>query len=103
VLLKNRRKLSLNILKNRINNNVMTAVKLNAFLSLIIASFFVGIAQGMDFADIINSLQQGIGSTLGSLILIIAFGFILGNILSDSGAAQRISSGLISFLIWTDI
>ncbi len=103
MLLKNRRKLSLNILKNRINNNVMTAVKLNAFLSLIIASFFVGIAQGMDFADIINSLQQGIGSTLGSLILIIAFGFILGNILSDSGAAQRISSGLISFLIWTDI
>jgi Gnt-I system high-affinity gluconate transporter/Gnt-II system L-idonate transporter len=81
----------------------MTAVKLNAFLSLIIASLFVGIAQGMDFADIINSLQQGIGSTLGSLILIIAFGFILGNILSDSGAAQRISSGLISFLIWTDI
>ncbi|MFV8374405.1 gluconate:H+ symporter [Flavobacterium sp. LB1P71] len=74
---------------------LISAVKLNAFISLIIASFFVGITKGMLFPDIINSLQQGIGSTLGSLILIIALGVILGNILSDSGAAQRISSVMI--------
>ena len=49
----------------------------------------------MPFTDLINSFQQGIGSTLGSLILIIAFGVILGNLLSDSGAAQRISSVMI--------
>jgi gluconate transporter len=74
---------------------LISAVKINAFISLIIASLFVGIAQGMHFPDIINSLQQGIGSTLGSLILIIALGVILGNILLDSGAAQRISSNMI--------
>jgi len=74
---------------------LISAVKLNAFISLIIASFFVGIAKSMLFPDIITSLQQGIGSTLGSLILIIALGVILGNILSDSGAAQRISSVMI--------
>ena len=56
----------------------------------------MGIAKGMLFPDIINSLQLGIGSTLGSLIVIIAFGVILGNILSDSGAAQRISSAMIN-------
>jgi Gnt-I system high-affinity gluconate transporter/Gnt-II system L-idonate transporter len=75
---------------------LISAVKLNAFISLIIASLFVGIAKGMLFPDIINSLQLGIGSTLGSLIVIIAFGVILGNILSDSGAAQRISSAMIN-------
>lgn len=74
---------------------LISAVKLNAFISLIIASFFVGIAKSMLFPDIITSLQQGIGSTLGSLILIIALGVILGNILSDSGAAQQISSVMI--------
>ena len=74
---------------------LISAVKLNAFISLIIASFFVGIAKSMLFPDIITSLQQGIGTTLGSLILIIALGVILGNILSDSGAAQRISSVMI--------
>ncbi|WP_348812847.1 gluconate:H+ symporter [Flavobacterium maritimum] len=76
---------------------LISGVKLNAFISLIIASFFVGITKGMHFPDIINSLQQGIGSTLGSLILIIALGVILGNLLSDSGAAQRISSVTIQF------
>ena len=57
----------------------------------------MGITKGMLFPDIINSLQQGIGSTLGSLILIIALGVILGNLLSDSGAAQRISSVMTLF------
>lgn len=74
---------------------LIAGAKLNAFISLIIASFFVGIAKGMLFPDLINSLQQGIGSTLGSLLLIVAFGVILGNLLSDSGAAQRISSVMI--------
>ena len=74
---------------------LISGVKLNAFIALIIAAFFVGIAKQMPFPDLINSIQQGIGSTLGSLILIIAFGVILGNLLSDSGAAQRISSVMI--------
>lgn len=74
---------------------LISGVKLNAFIALIIAAFFVGIAKQMPFPDLINSIQSGIGSTLGSLILIIAFGVILGNLLSDSGAAQRISSVMI--------
>jgi Gnt-I system high-affinity gluconate transporter len=74
---------------------LISVVKLNAFISLIVAAFFVGIFKQMPFPDLINSIQQGIGSTLGSLILILAFGVILGNLLSDSGAAQRISSVMI--------
>ncbi len=74
---------------------LISALKLNAFIALIVASFFVGIAKAMPFADIINAVQTGIGTTLGSLILIIALGVILGNILSDTGAAQRISSVMI--------
>lgn len=74
---------------------LISGVKLNAFITLVIAAFFVGIAKEMPFTDLINSIQQGVGSTLGSLILIIAFGVVLGNLLSDSGAAQRISSVMI--------
>ncbi|REG91169.1 gluconate:H+ symporter [Flavobacterium aquicola] len=75
---------------------LISGVKLNAFIALTITAFFAGILKGMPFTDLINSFQQGIGSTLGSLILIIAFGVILGNLLSDSGAAQRISSVMIN-------
>jgi gluconate transporter len=74
---------------------LISGAKINAFIALIITSFFVGIFKGMPFQDLINSIQTGVGSTLGSLILIISFGVILGNILSDSGAAQRISSVMI--------
>ena len=74
---------------------LISGVKLNAFIALVISAFFVGIAKEMPFTDLINSIQQGVGSTLGSLILIIAFGVVLGNLLSDSGAAQRISSVMI--------
>ncbi|WP_348823652.1 gluconate:H+ symporter [Flavobacterium aestuarii] len=74
---------------------LISGAKLNAFIALTITAFFAGILKGMPFAELINSFQQGIGSTLGSLILIIALGVILGNLLSDSGAAQRISSVMI--------
>jgi gluconate transporter len=74
---------------------LISGAKLNAFIALTITAFFAGILKGMPFTELINSFQQGVGSTLGSLILIIAFGVILGNLLSDSGAAQRISSVMI--------
>lgn len=74
---------------------LISGAKINAFIALIITAFFAGIAKGMDFIALINSIQLGVGSTLGSLILIIAYGVILGNLLSDSGAAQRISSVMI--------
>lgn len=76
---------------------LISGLKLNAFIALIISAFFVGIAMQMPFPDLINSIQNGVGSTLGSLILIVAFGVVLGNLLSESGAAQRISLVMIRF------
>lgn len=74
---------------------LISGAKLNAFIALIITAFFVGILKAMPFVTLLESIQLGIGNTLGSLVLIIAFGVILGNLLSESGAAQRISSVMI--------
>jgi len=71
-------------------------VKLNAFLSFILVSFFTGMALGLNFKEVTQSIQHGIGSTLGFLILILGFGAMLGKLIADSGAAQRITSTLIS-------
>ncbi len=71
--------------------------KLNAFISLIITALYVGLAIGMPLTDVVKSVQNGVGSTLGSLVMILGFGVILGSLLAESGAAQRISSGLIQF------
>jgi Gnt-I system high-affinity gluconate transporter/Gnt-II system L-idonate transporter len=74
---------------------LMIGFKLNAFLSLILVSLAVGIAEGMTPSAVLTSIQNGVGSTLGSLSLIIGFGAMLGNLVAESGAAQRITYSLI--------
>lgn len=70
--------------------------KLNAFLAFIIVSLLVGVAEGMDFLKTIQSIQTGIGNTLGYLILILGLGAMLGKLVADSGAAQRITMQLVN-------
>lgn len=69
--------------------------RLNSFIALIIVSMAVGLAQGMAMESIIQSIQQGIGGTLGFLTLILGFGAMLGKLVADSGAAQKIAHQLI--------
>lgn len=69
--------------------------KLNAFLSFIIVSLFVGIAGGMDLLTVVDSIQNGIGNTLGFLVLILGLGAMLGKLVADSGAAQQITAKLV--------
>ncbi|HZJ20600.1 MAG TPA: gluconate:H+ symporter [Pricia sp.] len=70
--------------------------KLNAFIAFIIVSLLVGVAEGMDFLTTIKSIQNGIGNTLGYLILILGLGAMLGKLVADSGAAQRITMQLVA-------
>lgn len=74
---------------------LITVLKLDTFISFVVVSFLVGIAEGMNPADLIKSIEQGIGNTLGSLIMILGFGAMLGKLVAESGAAQRIASSLI--------
>jgi len=69
--------------------------KLNAFISFIIVSLLVGVAEGMEFLKVLDSIEKGIGKTLGSLIMILGFGAMLGKLVADSGAAQRITTKLV--------
>jgi Gnt-I system high-affinity gluconate transporter len=74
---------------------LILALKFNSFLSFVIVSLLVGLAEGMNLNSAVVSLENGIGSTMGSLVLILGFGSMLGKLVSESGAAQRITSHLI--------
>lgn len=76
---------------------LIAVLKLNAFISFIIVCLLVGILQGMELQSIIQSIQAGIGDTLGFLVLILGFGAMLGKLVADSGAAQRITSKLVDY------
>ncbi|MGD0581862.1 MAG: gluconate:H+ symporter [Bacteroidales bacterium] len=69
--------------------------KVNAFISFIIVSVVLGITAGMPAGSVAGSVQKGIGETLGSLVMILGFGAMLGKLVADSGAAQRITSMLV--------
>ena len=49
----------------------------------------------MNLIDVIESIEKGIGNTLGFLVMILGLGAMLGKIVADSGAAQQITNGLI--------
>ncbi|MFT5167069.1 MAG: Gnt-I system high-affinity gluconate transporter [Saprospiraceae bacterium] len=69
--------------------------RLNTFLSFIIVAIGLGVALGIPMNEVSKAIQKGIGSTLGFLVIILGFGAMLGKLVADSGAAQRIADTLI--------
>ena len=70
--------------------------KIQAFISLLIASITVGIIAGMPPKEIITTMQQGMGGTLGFVALVVGLGAIFGAILEQSGGAEALANYLLS-------
>lgn len=75
---------------------LMIGFKVNGFIALVLVAAVVGFAEGMGAQDVLHSIQNGIGGTLGGLAMILGFGAMLGRLISDTGAAQRIATTLIN-------
>lgn len=75
---------------------LMIGLKVNGFISLVLVSLVVGVLEGMPALKVVDSIQSGVGGTLGSLALVLGFGAMLGKLIADTGAAQRIASTLIN-------
>ena len=74
---------------------LMLYVKMNAFLALSLVAMLMGFCFGMSPEAVLLAVQNGIASTLSSILLLLAFGAMFGKALSSSGAADKISEGLI--------
>lgn len=75
---------------------MVSAMRINAFLSFLIVSIIAGIALGIPLNKIAGSVEKGIGDVLGSLLIIITVGAMLGKLVADSGAAQRIAAVIMN-------
>lgn len=75
----------------------LTYKKVSPFLSLLIVAILTGLFLGMEPMLIIKSIEKGVGNTLGGLALIICLGAILGKLLQEGGAAEKISTTLIQY------
>lgn len=71
---------------------LIALLKLNPFLAFLIVSISVGIALGLPIDTVIKSVERGIGDMLGATLIIICLGAMLGKLVAESGATQRISA-----------
>ncbi|WP_342329191.1 gluconate:H+ symporter [Pedobacter sp. FW305-3-2-15-E-R2A2] len=66
--------------------------KINAFIAFLFVSILAGLSLGVPLTGITKSVQKGVGDILGSLIIVIVFGAMLGKLVAASGAAQKIAA-----------
>lgn len=69
--------------------------KISAFISLLVSSMLVGILSGMPLEDILVSIQEGMGGTLGFVAVVVGLGAIFGQILESSGGAESLAHYLV--------
>ncbi|MEU4240184.1 gluconate:H+ symporter [Actinoplanes sp. NPDC026619] len=69
--------------------------KWHPFLSLIIGSAVLGLVAGAGPADVVTSFTTGLGSTVGSVGLLIALGSMIGALLAESGGADGIVNRIV--------
>lgn len=73
----------------------LTIKKVSPFLALLVVSLLVGLAYGLPFGKLMQTIQAGVGNILGSMALILCLGAMQGRMLEKSGAAVVISRYLM--------
>lgn len=72
-------------------------LKFNPFIAFILVSILAAFMLGMPAAKVASAIQKGVGDTLGSLIMVIMSGAMIGKLFAESGATQRISGVMLNF------
>ena len=68
--------------------------RLQAFLALLISSIAIGLIAGMPVKEIITTMQNGMGGTLGFVAVVVGLGAMFGAMLEYSGGARSLAQTL---------
>lgn len=69
--------------------------KMNPFIVLFLVSLALALAAGMPTMNVVKAFEEGMGSVLGHIGIVIALGTMLGKMMAESGGAERIALTLI--------
>ncbi|ACY82981.1 gluconate transporter [Edwardsiella piscicida] len=69
--------------------------RMHAFVALMLVSIGAGIFSGMPIDKIAQTMQNGMGGTLGFLSIVVALGAMFGKILHETGALDQIAARLL--------
>ena len=70
--------------------------KLHPFVALISVSIGLGVAAGMPLSAAVKAFQDGVGTSLGFIAVVVGLGTMLGKMMAESGGATRIATTLIA-------
>jgi H+/gluconate symporter-like permease len=70
--------------------------KLNPVVSLVVGSAYLGLAVGLGVEKTIDAIMTGFGDIMAEVGLLIAFGVLMGAILQQTGAIQRLVQTLLN-------
>lgn len=74
---------------------MIVRLKLNPVVSLVIGSAYLGLAVGLGVERTIEAITTGFGEIMAEVGLLIAFGVLMGAILQQTGAIQRLVETLL--------
>src|SRR5215203_4998233 len=69
--------------------------KLNPVISLVVGSAYLGLAVGLGVEKTIEAITTGFGEIMTEVGLLIAFGVLMGAMLQQTGAIQRLVAALL--------
>ncbi|WFF40500.1 gluconate transporter [Salinicola endophyticus] len=70
-------------------------LRLHAFVALLVVSGVVGLATGMGVEELLNTIEKGMGGTLGFVATVVGLGAMFGKMLEVSGGVDRLASTLL--------
>jgi len=70
--------------------------KVHPLLAFVLVSAAAAFGLGMPAAEVAGAIRKGMGDILGALTIVIVAGAMLGKLVAESGAAQRIASALVA-------
>ena len=70
--------------------------RIQAFISLLLAAIFVGLASGtLGLTEVVGTMVKGMGDSLGFIATIIGLGAIFGQMIEHSGGARSLANGML--------
>ncbi|TWE29935.1 GntP family gluconate:H+ symporter [Prauserella muralis] len=77
---------------------IVLRTRLDAFVALLIAALLTGFVAGAPVTEILGSITDGFGSTMGAIGIVIGLGVGVGKILEVSGAADALARAFVRAL-----
>jgi gluconate transporter len=74
---------------------LIMALKLHAFLALLVSSMALGLAAGMPPDKVLKSIQFGFGDALGFIAVVVGLGAMIGRFLEHSGGGRVLADWLL--------